>query len=89
MNNDTIWKFQLKTTDEQTVEMPANAEILSVQTQSGIPCIWAMVNPKNEKVSRVFHIFGTGHAIPKADRKFIGTYQPEGGVFVFHLFEVL
>ena len=87
--NHTIWKFSLETTDEQTVEMPAKAEILSVQTQSEIPCIWAMVNPENKKVKRVFHIFGTGHCVPNADRKFVGTYLLQGGVLVFHVFEVL
>ena len=85
----TIWKFPLKTTDEQVVEMPSGAEILSVQTQYGEPCVWAMVDPTHKRVAKVFHIFGTGHRIPEANRKFIGTYQLEGGALVFHLFEVL
>ncbi len=85
----TIWKFPLKTVDEQVVEMPLGAEILSVQTQFEQPCIWAMVDPANKDVKRVFHIFGTGHHIVEADRRFIGTYQLKSGSFVFHLFEVL
>jgi hypothetical protein len=87
--NNTIWKIALENIDEQTIEMPANAEILSAQMQSETLCIWAMVNPRNEKVKRIFHIFGTGHSIPEAKRKFIGTYQLYEGALVFHLFEVL
>jgi hypothetical protein len=87
--NSTIWKFPLKTTDEQTVEFPEGAEILSVQAQDNTPCVWALVNPKGKKMPKTFHIFGTGHNVPPAERKFIGTYQLHGGALVFHLFEAL
>lgn len=37
-----IWKFKIDTTDEQTVRMPKGSEILTIQTQVGIPHIWAL-----------------------------------------------
>lgn len=88
----TIWKFGLNTTDRQIVKMPAGSEILSIQTQAGEPCIWALVDPSAEKEDRVIEIFGTGHPIHYdmgIERKFIGTYQISGGVLVFHAFERL
>lgn len=84
----SIWKFQLHTTGVQTVEMPEDAEILCIQTQNEEPCIWALVQPQNPRVKRSFAIFGTGHPIPTATGRYIGTYQLRAGSFVFHCFEL-
>lgn len=84
-----IFKYRLETTDEQTIAMPKGAEILSLQAQNGIPCIWAMVDASEPvKVNRYFEIIGTGHPINgDAQGKFIGTYQLMGGLQVYHVFE--
>lgn len=39
----TIWKYPLQVLDRQTLFMPPGAEILSLQTQFGNPCLWARV----------------------------------------------
>lgn len=86
----TIWKFELETTDDIKLSMPKAAQILSLQTQNGVPCIWAMVNPANEKEERTFRIYGTGHPIDaEKEQRFVGTYQLLGGQLVFHVFETL
>ena len=88
----TIWKFQLETTDKQSIEMPIGAVILSVQTQHDILCMWAMVDTEDVKETRFFEVFGTGHEVHcdmGVMRKHIGTYQVSGGNLVFHLFERL
>ena len=83
----TIWKFPLDVTDEQLISMPSEAEILSLQVQSGIPCIWATVDSSRPAENRRFFTHGTGHNITRAHiGKFIGTYQI--GSLVFHVFEV-
>jgi hypothetical protein len=84
----TIWKYPLKITDEQTIDIPEYGEILSVQVQNSDPCIWVLVNPTEETEPRVFEIFGTGHPLEvdlAVSREFIGTFQQHGGVW--HLFE--
>lgn len=89
----TIWKFPVL--PDHNIDMPIGAEILSVQTQNGIPCIWALVDPKAEKEVRKFEIFGTGHELEcneNIKRKFIGTFQPYLQMnlgLVFHMFERL
>lgn len=87
----TIWKFPLQTTDQQSLEMPESAEILSVQVQGETPCLWALVDPQAIRLTRVFETFGTGHPVPvdagHIRRKFIGTYQLLSGALVFHVFE--
>ena len=89
---ETIWKFELESTQLQAIEMPLDAEILTVQVQDNIPCIWALVDPTKKTGKRVFDIFGTGCDITSGggiDREYIGTYQVNNGMFVFHVFEYI
>lgn len=76
-----IWKFRLNT----TIQMPMDAQILTVQKQDGEPTIWAMVNTENELETRNFTIVGTGNSFDDKDMKYIGTFQDSP--FVWHLFE--
>ena len=88
----TIWKFPIKTTDLQTVEMPGGAEILSVADQGGQLTLWAIVWPKVQAEHRQIEIIGAGNPVPndnemnrEIQREFIGTaFQ---GPFVWHVFE--
>lgn len=45
----TIWKFQLKVDDFQTLEIPKDSKLLAVQTQGETPCLWALVSPENQR----------------------------------------
>jgi len=85
----TIWKYQLKTTDEQEIEMPLGAKILTVQTQYDKPCIWCEVFSDPLKTApRTIKIFGTGHPIEdNYPGEYIGTYQIDGGNGIFHVFD--
>jgi len=83
----SIHKFTFQLSDEPVVMMPVNAKILCVQTQNGIPCIWAMVDPSDEIFGRTLRLFGTGHPIPDDfTGNYIGTFQTPMGL-VFHLFQ--
>lgn len=83
----TIWKFTLQPQCE--LEMPKGAQILSVREQGEDICLWALVDPAAEKVTRKFCGFGTGHDVPDGDMRFVGTAHLYGGSMVFHVFEVL
>lgn len=85
-----IWKFPLAVVSVNSLDMPKGAEILTVQTQGDIPCLWAMVDPDAEQERRYVEILGTGQPIFKADgceRRYIGTFQQRP--FVWHVFERL
>ena len=85
-----IFKYQLETTSIQEIEMPQGSEILCIQTQNGIPCIWALVEQNATVTKRKFLIVATGHSLPKnRNIKYIGTYQLSDGRMVFHCFENL
>jgi hypothetical protein len=85
-----IWKFEIKDPSKTILEMPKNAQILTIQMQNEIPCIWALVTPVNEKELRHFEIYGTGHDIIyhyNTNREYINTFQMHNESLVFHLFE--
>jgi hypothetical protein len=88
---ETIYKYPLKLTGEQTIEMPRGAEILSVQDQGGTICVWALVDTKSETKQYTFRIYGTGHELPEQCGMFermiyahVGSVQQDG--FVWHVF---
>ena len=89
-----IWKFSLPIVDRQTVTMPKDANILSVQQQSGILQMWAIVEPDAEREPRVIEIVGTGNPMPDVTdeglaRCHIATVQTCQGRLVWHVFELL
>lgn len=87
---NTIWKFELETTDRQKIKMPKGARIITVQTQNEAPCLWAVVNCNYEMEDRIIEIVGTGHNInstPDSDLIYLGTYQLRKGSLVFYVFE--
>lgn len=88
----TIWKYPFEVNDEVKLTMPKGAEILTLMTQQGQPCIWALVNPDEEQVEKTFEIYGTGHPIddnPLGERKYIGSFQVFNQALIFHVFEII
>lgn len=83
-----IFKYQIEVSGLQTIEMHTGSRILSIQTQQGMPCIWALVNPSRPKVGRRIGIYGTGHNVSESVTEYIGTFQIEGGSLVFHAFDL-
>lgn len=85
-----IWKYPLYVQDVQTVEMPDEADILTIQVQGDAPCIWAMVNPDAPLKPRKIRIYGTGHPVdPNLSAEcYIGTFQLKNGSLVLHVFDI-
>lgn len=88
----TIYKYDLEVTDEQVLELPANAEILTVQMQHDAPKLWAIVDVPQRSATvqnRRIAIYGTGHAMNQsASHRYIATFQMRDGSLVFHVFEL-
>lgn len=86
-----IWKYPLKVEDTQTLTIPTNGKILSIQTQDRVPCMWVLLDERDCCLlnKRTFHIHGTGNSLPSSINEdvFIGTFQL--GYFVGHVFEVM
>lgn len=89
----TIWKYELKITDLQEIEIPGEAQLLSVQVQNKIPYLWVLVyDTKSEKQKVKLRTIGTGNEIVDYDFEaigFLGTYQLDIlSKFVGHVFLV-
>ena len=84
----SIFKYELKITDEQAIKMPSQSEILTAQVQDGKIQLWAIVYPSNPKELIAIEIYGTGSPFPSmgmAERKYISTVQLNG--LVWHIFQ--
>lgn len=77
-----IWKFNVA----PVVTMPAGAQILSVQTQDGVPTLWAKVDPDAPREERRIIRVMTGGEVTVECGRFLGTVQVPSGL-VFHYFE--
>ena len=77
MADSAVWKYPLEMKDLQHINIPVNAEILSVQVQQGVPTVWALVDPEGAEVDFAFRMVGTGHPIGYgiAHFTFLGTFQ--------------
>lgn len=90
-----VYKYPIHEIHEYaTIRMPENAEILSVQNQREVICIWALVelDTKTKEIPmipRTFRIAQTGAHISESNLMFVGTVQLDMGYEVYHIFEVI
>jgi hypothetical protein len=82
-----VWEYPLTMIDDTVLDLPQDAEVLTVQWQHEHPCLWVLVDPTAPTERRVFRIVGTGHPI-SGDVRYVGTVQLDGGALIFHVFEV-
>jgi len=87
--NNVIWRYELNATEKNSILIPENSEILSIQAHNDIICMWIKVNPVKRKVKRIFEIIETGIPMSEIDipRKFISTVQLFNGKMILHVFE--
>lgn len=78
----TIYKYPL---NNVYIKGPIT-KYLSVQTQHGIPCLWAEVDTDLPDKNYLVSITGTGLNIPNGE--YIGTIQNEYYVYHYYLIEV-
>lgn len=86
--SNTIWKTELEPTDLQTIDIPADAEILCAREQFDKICVWFRCNPANPLRPRRIIIAGTGHP-DVGEGRYLGTAALHGGRIMFHVFEPL
>lgn len=82
-----VWKWDLAVTDIQKLEMPVMAKLLCVQIQYGTPRLWALINPDALTEERTIVTLGTGLRFDSHPGEYVGTYQINNGLWVFHIFD--
>ena len=83
-----VWKFPLRVEDEQIIEVPVGAEPLKAEMQNGELCLWMLVQPSSNKVSKKVHVHGTGHYVSNSvtSSDYVDSFMMHGGALVFHVF---
>ncbi|MCI2145820.1 MAG: hypothetical protein LKK08_06190 [Bacteroidales bacterium] len=86
----TIYKYKIEVEDMQTIILPKNAQILTVQMQNGNPYIWALIDNDEEETEAVtIGVYGTGNPIDNNyTLSYIGTFQMYDSKLVFHVFRM-
>jgi hypothetical protein len=79
-----IWKFPMPSWDS-SIAMPKGANVLCVQMQGNLPCLWAEVETEAPQVNRTFAAIGTGHQLRGGLKQYVGTVQ--AGDLVWHIYE--
>ena len=83
-----VWKYPIRLREGGIARfhMPALAYVMHVATQSEDVCLWAIVNPDEDREWRTFEVVGTGQPFDSDLLSlYIGTAQMDG--YVWHVFE--
>jgi hypothetical protein len=85
-----IWKYLLAIVDQQMLDLPFGARILTVQAQQDKLCLWALVDEmENLLEPHQLAIYGTGPPLPVQPGIYIATVQTLGGRGIWHVFEMV
>lgn len=88
-----VWRYDIKPSmnerGELSISMPREAQLLHVETKDEQPSLWALVDPKAEKIDRNLLVYGTGHPVPLFHGKYVGTFlvKEMNVTLVFHVFD--
>ena len=81
-----IYKYSLKTTQKQTLNMPAGAHPLHVEAQYGQPHLWAEVYPDRPHLEFTIYAIPTGIPIPERATNYIGSILIDDGNTSLHIY---
>ena len=91
----TIHKYELRLNlSDNVLQIPSNAEILKVDEQHGVYCLWAIVDTDEISMDDIVY-YGTGHKLPihmsiaediHKTHTYLDTLQFHNGELVFHFF---
>jgi len=85
---DVIYKYELKP-DDNIINIPQNAKIISAESQNNNVVIYALVNKSENRTKEVMiRVFGTGHIINTdiLTYTFLNTIKMYNDSLVFHIF---
>lgn len=88
VTNKVIYKYSFPVEDTFELDMPQGAQVLHVEAQYDVPCLWAIVDLTAPIKARKFRLAGTAHPLEDNIGKahHVGSFFLRGGALVFHLF---
>lgn len=88
-NVKTIHKYPIPANGEFSIELPVDAEILTVKFQKDKPCIWVLLDTEKPKYKRNFCWILTDEPIENMGLVYIETLMSNDDDRVSHLFELV
>lgn len=83
----TVFEYSISLAASQTIRVPADISILSLQMTRDTIQMWALVDATSIIRPLEILIFGTGFTIVNSeDLTYLGTVQPPIGMMVWHAF---
>lgn len=82
-----IYKYSILFDQLVEIELPQDAQILTINAQDGALYLWALVEPQKETEVRYIEIFGTTDLMPNHKRRYINTFFTNNGKASYHAFE--
>lgn len=88
--NQTIHKYPLEITDHQTIQLPSDYRILTVDIQDGKPYLWAAVDLDSsvDEAEIVIHATGDTLTYENCSVLYISTFFLKEARLVFHAFHI-
>jgi hypothetical protein len=86
-----VFKYTLEEAEQQALDLPVGAELLSVGYQNGQLRLWALVDPDQTMTeTHRIRMAGTGHPLPDGvELAFLGRVGLLDGALILHFFEEL
>ena len=87
----SIYKYPIHRAHREEIILPLE-QILTVQLQNHIPCLWAMIDDDKPKKKIAVWIIGTGWDLsPLKDKNliYISTVQDESGFVWYFFYEII
>jgi hypothetical protein len=84
-----IWKFSIDLQQEQGVEIPKGAQVLTAQIQRSKISLWAKVDPHAPHILMTVLVLATGQDCDEKtfkEMRYLSTVQSNQGEFVWHVF---
>lgn len=85
-----IYKYPLEIKEKQEILLPDNHQILDIQVQNNIPCLWVLLDSDDLDPSKIhsfyIHLVGTGQKFNDSILNYITTFQLAGASIVLHAF---
>lgn len=78
----TVYKYPFEIGDVVTLTLPRDFEVVLVECQEGVPCLWARIDTSKPLYNTKFLLTGTGHPVP---RSFAHVASFQHGPFVWHM----
>ena len=83
-----VYKYTFPINDKFTLRLPQSHQILKVEYQKGVPCMWVLLDRRDKLLNFDFLIAGTGHLIKDKFLYHTSTFMNEEQTLVWHLFYV-